>query len=142
MDARAGRVSVDDWVDIIEEQTEAKRRLVKELVRLREQLAQYEPEVRDEASGSAAGDASDYGTTAENKRRSCKRRDKSPGRRPTDMKFANAKRIEDIYADGDERSQRRLLRERAVWRLENSRAGLVGNRKHFAQGQKCWAHLH
>ena len=41
MDARAGQVSVDDLVDIIEEQAEAKRRLEKELERLKERLAQY-----------------------------------------------------------------------------------------------------
>jgi len=128
MDAWAGQVSVDDLVDIIEEQAAAKRRLEKELERLKERLAQYEPEVRNEPSGSAAGAASDYSTTAETKRRSRQRRKKSPGRRPTEIKFADAERTEDIYPDGVERSLCRLLRERAVWRLENGRAVLVGYR--------------
>lgn len=128
MDALGGQVSVDDLVDIIEEQAEAKRRLEKELERLKERLAQYEPEVRSESSPGAAGAASDFSTTAENKRRSHQRRKKSPGRRPTKNKFADAERTEEIYPDGVERSQCRLLRERAVWRLENGRAVLVGYR--------------
>ena len=66
---------------------------------------------------------------AENKRRQKHRRKKkSSGRRPTEVKYANAKRTEDVYPDGVCRSACQLMRERAVWRLEDGKAILVGYR--------------
>jgi hypothetical protein len=64
----------------------------------------------------------------EQRRRPRKRKQKSPGRRPTECKFAQAQRIEEIYPDNVARADCQVLRERAVWRLLDHRAVLVGYR--------------
>src|SRR5436309_2178591 len=64
--------------------------------------------------------------TEEKRRRRKRRRKKSPGRRPTRLKFADAERIEEVYPDGVPRADCRLVRERAVWRLLDGRAVRVG----------------
>jgi len=89
---------------------------------LTERLAQYEPEVRHEGHdrGSASPPpAASYSVDAETKRRQHRkrRRKKSPGRRPTELKFANADRYEDVYPPRVRRADCQLVRERAVWRL-------------------------
>jgi transposase len=130
-DALAGRVSVEELLDIIQEQRQTIRRLEARVERLEERLAQYEPEVRNEPSsrGDADEPTDSFSLDAEAKRRrGRKRRKPSPGRRSNEIKFADAERTEDIYPTGVEPSQCRLLRERAVWRLENGRAVLVGYR--------------
>jgi transposase len=129
-DALDGRVSVDELLDLIQEQRQTIRRLETEVERLKARLEQYEPELRNEPSPRGDADAPDsFSMDAEAKRRrGRKRRKKSPGRRPNEIKFADAGRTEDIYPDGVERVQCRLLRERAVWRLEDGRAVLVGYR--------------
>jgi transposase len=109
------------------------RRLEATVHRLTERLAQYEPEVRHEHHGRGPGAAlpsASYSVDAETKRRlqRKRRRKKSPGRQPTELKFANAERTEDIYPKGVPRSDCQLVRQRAVWRLENGRACLVGYR--------------
>jgi transposase len=128
-DARDGRVTVEELLDLIQEQRQSIRRLESEVKHLKERLAQYEPEVRNEPTGTANTPSDSYSLDAEAKRRrGRKRRKKSPGRRLTEIKFADAKRTEDIYPNGVERSRCHLLRERAVWRLEDGRAVLVGYR--------------
>jgi transposase len=109
------------------------QRLKAEVHRLTERLAQYEPEIRRESGGhgsTAATPAGSYSLDAESKRRQRRkrRRKQSPGRRPTEVKFADAQRQEDIYPEGVRRSDCHLARARAVWRLENGRAVLVGYR--------------
>lgn len=133
--ARAGRLSVEQLLDIIDKQQQTIGRLRRETQRLAERLAQYEPEVRREGRDAAEGDggpapsSASYSLDAEQKRRRRKRRrKKSPGRRPTELKFAQAERCEDVFPEGIRRSECQLLRERAVWRLENGRAVLVGYR--------------
>jgi transposase len=99
--------------------------------RLRERLAQYEPEIRHEAASARADSPTDYGLEGETKRRhrrKRRRKKKSPGRRPTELKFNDAHRYDDIYPPDLSRGECRLRRERAVWRLENGRAVLVGYR--------------
>ena len=107
------------------------QRLQAEVRRLTERLAQYEPEIRHEAMPAAADSArpTDYGLEGETKRRQRRKRrrmKKSPGRRPTELKFNDAQRHEDVYADGVCRGDCTLVRQRAIWRLENGRAVLVG----------------
>jgi uncharacterized coiled-coil protein SlyX len=107
------------------------RRLEATVHRLTERLAQYEPEVRHEHHGRGPDPAlpsASYSVDAETKRRlqRKRRRKKSPGRQPTELKFANAERTEDIYPKRVRRSDCQLVRQRAVWRLENGRACLVG----------------
>lgn len=113
-------------------QQQAMQRLEATVDRLTQRLAQYEPEVKREArpgSGSGETPALSYSLNAEEKRRQRKRRrKKSPGRRPTELKFAEAQRVENIYPQGIPRSDCVLVRERAVWRLEDGRAVLVGYR--------------
>jgi transposase len=109
------------------------QRLKAEVRRLTERLAQYEPEVLHESNRhgvSSEKPSASYSLDAESKRRQRRkrRRKKSPGRRPTEVKFADAQRQEVIYPEGIRRSDCHLVRERAVWRLENGRAVLVGYR--------------
>jgi len=130
-DARDGRVSIKQLLDIIDKQQQTTRRLEAQVERLSERLAQYEPEVRRErtaGAGASETPALSYSVSAENKRRRRRRRKKSPGRRPTEVKFANAKRIDDIFPEGVRRGDCQVVRERAVWRLETGRAVLVGYR--------------
>jgi uncharacterized coiled-coil protein SlyX len=109
-----------------------------------ERLAQYEPEARSEFgrrppdtehtedSGSAAAS---YSVDSEiQRRRRRRRRKKSPGRQPTELKFADAERVDEIYPPGVRHSECHVARERAVWRLEEGRAVRVGYRIFAAAG--------
>jgi hypothetical protein len=107
------------------------QRLEAEVARLTERLAQYEPEIRRETTARDAPTASNYSLEGEQQRRQQgrhRRKKKSPGRRPTEIKFTDAQRYDPIYPKGVRRSDCELVRERAVWRLENGRAVLVGYR--------------
>lgn len=136
--ARDGRVSGEQLLDMVERQQKTIKRLRTQVRHLTERLAQYEPEVSRRSSAdtatAAAGETSastrlDYSVDTENKRRQRRRRrKKSPGRQPTDVKFAAAERTEDIYPAGVRRADCVLVRERAVWRLEDGRAVRVGYR--------------
>jgi hypothetical protein len=125
-------VSVEQLLDIIDKQEQTIQGLRRENQRLQERLTPYEPEVRgDRSTGQAPAQTPlpSYSVDAEEKRRRRKRRRrKSPGRRPTELKFADAERTEDIYPDGIRHRDCRLVRQRAVWRLENGRAVRVGYR--------------
>jgi hypothetical protein len=131
-----GRVSIEQLLELAERQERMIQQLTAEVKRLRERLVQYEPEVARERSagqagesgGSSATSSTHYGLEAEEQRRRRKRKKKSPGRRPTQLKFADAQRIQEVYPPRVLRSACRLVRERAVWRLEAGRAVLVGYR--------------
>jgi hypothetical protein len=127
LEARAARLEAE-----LGRQRQATQRLEATVRRLTERLAQYEPEVRREGgpAGPAGGaSGSSYSVDAEDRRRRPRRRKKkSPGRRPTELKFADAERFEDVYPRGVRRGDCRLVRERAVWRLEEGRAVRVGYR--------------
>jgi transposase len=109
------------------------QRLQAAVRRLTERLAQYEPEIRQETARPDTDSTrpSDYGLEGETKRRqrrSRRRKKKSPGRRPTELKFNDAHRYEDVYPPDARHRDCTLARQRAVWRLENGRAVLVGYR--------------
>src|SRR5215469_9225489 len=109
------------------------QRLNTQVRRLTERLAQYEPDIRHEATrpDSDAARPSDYGLDGESKRRQRRqrhRKKKSPGRRPTEVKFNDAHRYDEVYPDGVRPGAGTLVRQRAVWRLENGRGVLVGYR--------------
>lgn len=141
-----GKVPAGRIFDLLREQQQTVetlqqrfRRLQAEHERLRQRLAQYEPEVQNERepSGETSPDSpSKYSLDDEEKRRRGKKRKqsrrrnnkKSPGRRPTDLKFAEAERLEDVYPEDVARADCKLLRERAVWRIEDGRGVLVGYR--------------
>jgi len=129
-DALDGKVSVEQLLDVIDKQQQTIQGLRRENQRLQERLAQYEPEVKSEGSAAKPEARASYSLDAEAKRRRRRkrRRKKSRGRRPTELKFAEAERREDIYPDGVRRGDCQLVRERAVWRLENGRAVRVGYR--------------
>lgn len=141
-----GRLSVDDLLEIlekqqkrIEKQQRTIQRLTKDIDRLKQRLAQYEPEVKDERTPADASSTSSvrYSLDAEDRRRrKRKKKKKSPGRRPTRLKFSEAKRVEEIYPQGVRKADCQLVRERAVWRLENGRAVLVGYRVFRGPGSK------
>jgi transposase len=139
MDAReakkafqAGRLSTEQVFDLLARQERLIQRLSTQLDRLTQRLAQYEPAIRQEAIPPDRDDqtpSASYSLDAEERRRRPrKRRKKSPGRRPTELKFAQAERIEDVYPDGVPRADCQVLRERAVWRLRDNRAVRIGYR--------------
>jgi hypothetical protein len=120
------------------QQQQTIQRLKTTIDRLTERLAQYEPEVRGEPRPREADGGTptaSYSVDAEKRRRHRRRRrKKSPGRRPTQQKFAAAERFENIYPPGVRPEECRLLRERAVWRLENGQAVRVGYRLFAGHG--------
>jgi hypothetical protein len=137
--ALCGQVSIEQLLDLIEKQQHHLHKLHREYQRLQDRLAAYEPEVRREGSSTTSSTetpSSSYSLEAEEKRRRSRRRrrQKSPGRQPTALKFADAERTHDIYPDGVRHADCRLVRERAVWRLEDGRAVRVGYRIFAAPG--------
>jgi transposase len=131
-DFQAGRLSAEQLLDLLERQERLVQHLHKELQRLKQRLAQYEPEILREPTPTQADaptPTASYSVDAEEKRRRPrKRRKKSPGRRPTELKFAEAQQIEEIYPDDVPRADCQVLRERAVWRLKDNHAVRVGYR--------------
>jgi transposase len=135
-DFRDGRLSADRLLDAVDKLHQTVKRLQGEVDRLKQRLAQYEPEVLQEPPAPAAPGtpaSSRYSLEAEEKRRRLKRhrrqrKKKSPGRRLSRVKFADTTRKENVYPPGTLRARCQLVRERAVWRLEKGRAVLVGYR--------------
>jgi transposase len=132
MEFEAGRLPVERLLDLLERQERLIQHLHAEVERLEQRLAQYEPAVhsqgtprdRDGPTPSAC-----YSLEAEQRRRRRgRRRKKSSGRRPTELKFAQAQHLEDVYPDNVPRADCQVLRERAVWRLRDNRAVLIGYR--------------
>ncbi len=108
------------------------QRLQAELQRLKQRLAQYEPDALAEPKPTEQDPqtpSASYSLDAEQRRRQPRqRRKQSPGRRPTQLKFAQAEHFEDLYPDDVSHNDCQLLRERAVWRLRDNRAVLIGYR--------------
>jgi hypothetical protein len=142
--AHSGRLSMEDLLDLLEEQDrlrrhdlETIRRLSSELDRLKDRLAQYEPEVAGDPAPTKPPPNSSvsYGLAAEEKRRRGRhRKKKSPGRRPTELKFAEAEGYENVIPDGWRLEDCVLARERCVWRLQEGRAIRIGYRIYRAPG--------
>lgn len=138
--AREGRLSVELVEQLLEElerQAQTIRRLTADNERLRQRLAQYEPEIHRDPPRPSARDSfpTHYSLDAEDQRRQPRRRKKkSPGRRPTERKFADADRYQNVYPPGVSPADCELVRERAVWRLENGQAVLVGYHIYRAPG--------
>jgi hypothetical protein len=102
-DARNGRLLIEQLLDIIEDLQKTLRREKATNHRLTERLAQYEPEAKPEGTNPASATetpSASYSLDAETKRRQRRRRKKSPGRQPTEVKFADAERFQDVYPDG------------------------------------------
>jgi transposase len=133
-DAAEGNVSIEQLLDIVEQQQHTIQGLRRDKQLLQDKLAAYEPEGRDGTTTPAQTPSPtptpSYSLEAEEQRRRGRgrRRTKSPGRRPTELKFADAERCEDIYPDGVPHADCQRVRERAVWRLEKGRAVRVGYR--------------
>jgi transposase len=134
---RNGEVSVEELLDVIDKQQQTIQGLRRDIQRLQERLAPYEPDVQNTKGttrSSTEKPTQSYSMDAEEqrqqsrKRRRKRRRRKSPGRTPTALKFANADRTENIYPDRVRHADCQLVRERAVWRLEDGRAVRVGYR--------------
>jgi transposase len=131
-DFQAGRLPAERLLDLLERQDRLIQHLHHELQRLQQRLAQYEPDVLHEPTPAAPPPptpSASYSLDAEERRRRPrKRHKKSPGRRPTELKFAEAQRFVDLYPDGVPHADCQVLRERALWRLEDNRAVRVGYR--------------
>lgn len=143
--ARAGRLSIEDLLDILEDQDRLRRqdldtirRLSAENERLKHRLEQYEtdkPSVAAPAKPPEKPSVS-YGLAAEEKRRRRHRKKKSPGRRPTEVKWPEVERYENVVPEGYRLEDCVLVRERCVWRLEEStRAIRIGYRIYRVAGQ-------
>jgi transposase len=136
-DVRDGRIAAGRLLDLVLDQHNAIRRLQADVDRLKQRLAQYEPEVLRETSPETSENdnaSCQYSLQAEEKRRRKRRKKKSPGRRPNSVKFADADRTEDVYPPDVRPDQCQLVRQRAVWRLEDGQAVLVGYRVFRAPG--------
>jgi transposase len=144
LEARVARLQAE-----LAKQRQINQRLASTGQRLIDRLAQYEPEARREFgrsppesrdagesgdSGNSRSPAVSYSVDAETQRRRRRRRKKSPGRQPTELKFADTERVEEIYPPDVRRSECRIVRERAIWRLEDGRAVRVGYRIFAAPG--------
>lgn len=136
-DALSGKVSVEALLDIIDRLRQSLQRSQADNQRFRQRLAQYEPAAAGDNQASNANSANaatpntSFSLDAEDKRRQTRRRrQKSPGRKPTKEKFAAAERKVDIFPDGIPKRQCQLVRERAVWRIEDGKAIRVGYRIH------------
>ena len=126
-----GRLGGEQLLDLLDKQEQTIRRLTAEVDRLKQRLAQYEPEIQNEPKrrDPPAGAGARYSVEAEEKRRRRrKRKKKSPGRRRTGLKFAEAQTFENVYPDKARPKDCKVARERAVWRLKDGRAVLVGYR--------------
>lgn len=130
--ALSGRLSVEQLVDIIEKQQHTIKRQAANERRLLERLKQYEPKASRETTTNQTNSntpTASYSLDAETKRRQCRRRrKKSPGRQPTEVKFAAAEQFRNVYPDGVCHRDCQLVRERAVWRIEDGKAVRVGYR--------------
>lgn len=135
-DFRGGRLSADQLLDAVDKLHQTVKRLEAEVDRLTQRLAQYEPGVLQEgrsAGSQTLASSSRYSLEAEEQRRRKKqrrrrRKKKSPGRRANQVKFADAQRQENVYPPHMPHHACQLVRDRAVWRLEEGRAVLVGYR--------------
>jgi hypothetical protein len=131
-DALGGRLTVAQLLDIIEQQQQTIKRQAANERRLLEQLNQYEPQASLGTTTNQAHSntpATSYSLDAETKRRQRRRRrKKSPGRQPTEVKFADAEQFRNVYPDGARHADCELVRERAVWRIEDGKAVRVGYR--------------
>ena len=138
-DAHAGRVSMEQLLDLIDKQQQTIQGVRRENQHLRERLAAYEPESRSAPQPDSERPTKSYSVDAEESRRRRtrrRRRKTSPGRRPTELKFADSERRQNIYPDGVRHADCQLVRERAVWRLEKGRAVRVGYRIFAGPGGK------
>src|SRR3954447_2498040 len=128
----AGRLPAEQLFDLLQRQECLIQHLLAEVQRLKQRLAQYEPAVNREPIPTQADPPSpsaSYSVESEERRRRPRRRKKpSPGRRPTQLKLSQAHVLEDLYTDGVPPADCQLLRARAVWRLVDNRAVLVGYR--------------
>jgi len=128
----AGHLPAEQLLDLLERQERRLQRLQAEVERLQQRLAQYEPAVRQEDTPPPTDGptpSASYSVAAEQRRRRGRHRpQRSPGRRPTERKFAQAQSFEDVYPEGVLHADCQPLRERAVWRLRDGHAVLVGYR--------------
>lgn len=139
--ACAGRLSIEDLLDLLEDQDrlrrrdlETIRRLSAEIERLKQRLESYEPEVKDDPTPEKPSVS--YSLAGEEKRRRHRRRkQKSPGRQPTEVKWPEVERYENVVPDNCGLEDCVLVRERCVWRLENGRAIRIGYRVYRTPGE-------
>ena len=134
-EVRAGRIGVDQLVDLVV-------RLQAELDSARREIADLRKRLEAAESRAGSGIGAAYSVEAEERRqeeaarvKGTKRRRKATkaarrGRLKTADKVALDARSEDVYPAGVDPAQCRHSHSRPVWRLENGRAVLVAYRVH------------
>jgi transposase len=143
--ARAGRLSIEDLLDLLEDQDRLRRRALETIRRLsaeneclKQRLEQYEPEVTSEPTPGQPPEKPSVSyslATEEKRRRQRHRKKKSPGRRPTEAKWPEVERYENVVPAGWRLEDCALVRQRCVWRLEEGRAMQIGYRIYRAPGE-------
>src|SRR5437868_15185741 len=90
----AGRLPAEQLFGLLQRQECVIQHLLAEVQRRKQRLAQYEPEVHREpipAQADPPSPSASYSVESEERRRRPRRRKKkSPGRRPAELKFAQA----------------------------------------------------
>jgi len=117
----------------IAELLETVRELREENQRFRKRVAELEDllETRQRKNDSQPPKFSgDYSLTGQEKKRSRKRKKKSPGRTPNAEKRDQVQRTEDVYPKGVPPHDCCFCRDRFAWRLENNQAVFVRYRLH------------
>ena len=121
----------------IDDLLETGRRQADEIRRLKARIAELEAALgqRKEANASKPPKFSGNDSLSQQeKQRSGRRKKKSPGRRPNASKLSQVQRTQDVYPEGVPADRSSFVRDRFVWRLENSRAVFVRSRLHGENG--------
>lgn len=82
-----------------------------------------------------------YSLGQQEKKRSVRRKKKSPGRRPNSEKSSQVQRTQNVYPAGVPPERCSFIRDRFVWRLEDGRAVFVRYRLHRENGANNVAKL-
>ncbi len=139
-DCCSGRLSADQLFDTIDKLHQTVKRLQGELIDS-QRLGQYEPGVLQEgrsAGSQAPPSSSRYSLQAEeqrrrNKERRGRRKKKSPGRRPNQVKFADAHRQEKVEPTNNlaERLQRSPAKDRDAGRTNKTASGCASPERDY-----------
>ena len=129
-DVRRGAVGLEEVLALLERLNRRLGKVERENRRLRERLAQYEPEIAKEPlaeEGDGADQCTRYSLADEERRRGAKRtKPERVGRVATAEKMLQADRIEELPPANERSPDAKEVSQRVVWRIENGQATRVG----------------